>query len=318
MNRYAIPIVVNVIWLFMAAVPVRAWGPAAHAYIAHELGSEQGRADLQEVYGAVLPDAFNLMFGDPFQESLWTQTHYEFMKLVEKAESNGDQALAYGFASHNEAWGADRTAHISSTAHPESGYVIRKREELAAILEPQVRFFLLISGVFNAGAVVKDVLPTVADSAIETAVDLLICENEDPQIGARLMLAARGRGWSAPILLSKAYAGDFAATAGITEAVASSLIIAAEGEFREQIERYGSALGQEEPIAVLSEQGAELAKLLLAAEHGTIVDIPADLMTQILNEAIDVVKDDYAAELAATIAQVRQELESHGVATGAL
>ena len=307
----------TVVLSWLAPGPSYAWGPATHAYIAHELGSEQGRADLQEVYGAVLPDAFNLMFGDPLQESLWTQTHYEFMKLVEKAESNGDKALAYGFASHNEAWGADRTAHISSTVHPESGYVIRKRDELAAILEPQVRFFLLLSGVFNAGALVKEVLPTVADSAIETAVDLLICENEDPQIGERLMLAARARGWSAPILLSKAYVEDLAATAGTTEAVAASLIIGAEKEFREQIGLYGAALTQEERIDALSEQGAELAKLLLAAEHGTIVDIPADLMTEILNEAIDVVKDDYAVELAATVEQVRLELESHDVATGA-
>jgi len=305
----------TVILFWLAPGPSYAWGPATHAYIAHELGSEQGRADLEEVYGAVLPDAFNLMFGDPLQESLWTQTHYEFMQLVEKAESNSDKALAYGFASHNEAWGADRTAHISSTSHPEAGYVIRKRDELAAILEPQVRFFLLLSGVFNAGAVVKEVLPTVADSAIETAVDLLVCRNEDPQIGERLVLAARARGWSAPILLSKAYAHDLAATAGTTEAVASSLIIAAEKEFREQIELYGAALAQEEPINVLAEQGAELAKLLLAAEHGTIVDIPADLMTQILDEAIEVVKDDYAAELAATVAQVRLELEAHGVTT---
>ena len=307
----------TVVLSWLAPRPSCAWGPATHAYIAHELGSEQGRADLQEVYGAVLPDAFNLMFGDPLQESLWTQTHYEFMKLVEKAESDSDKALAYGFASHNEAWGADRTAHISSTAHPESGYVIRKRDELAAILEPQVRFFLLLSGVFNAGALVKEVLPTVADSAIETAVDLLICENEDPQIGERLMLAARARGWSAPILLSKAYVEDLAATAGTTEAVAASLIIGAEKEFREQIGLYGAALTQEERIDALSEQGAELAKLLLAAEHGTIVDIPADLMTEILNEAIDVVKDDYAVELAATVEQVRLELESHDVATGA-
>ncbi len=298
--------------------PSHAWGPATHAYIAGELGDQQGAADLERIYGAVLPDTFNLMFGDPFQESLWTQTHYEFMKLVDKAESDSDKALAYGFASHNEAWGADRTAHISSMTHPDTGYVIRKRDELAAVLEPQVRFFLLISGVFNAGAVVKEVLPIVADSAIETAIDLLICENEDPQIGERLVLAARVRGWSAPILLSKAYAEDFGATAGITEAVAASLIIGAEKEFREQIELYGAALAQEERIDLLSEQGAELAKLLLAAEHGAIVDIPADLMTEILNEAIDMVKNDYAAELAATITQVRQELESHGVTPVAL
>jgi hypothetical protein len=56
-----------------------------------------------------------------------------------------------------------------------------------------------------------------------------------------------------------------------------------------------------------------LAKRLLAAQQGIIVDIPADLMKQILNTAIAAVKDDYAAELAATVTQVRAELESRGI-----
>ena len=105
---------------------------------------------------------------------------------------------------------------------------------------------------------------------------------------------------------------------GTTEAVAAPLMIAAEDEFKHQMESYGTALTQEDPVTALSEQGAELAKLLLAAEQGIIVDIPVDLMREIVNTAIDVVKDDYAAELAATVTSVRQELESHGVASPAL
>jgi hypothetical protein len=154
----------------------------------------------------------------------------------------------------------------------------------------------------------------VAHTAIETAIDLLVCQKEDPDLGQRLVWAARTQGWSAPILLCKAYGADLATAAGITEAAADPLIIAAESEFRHQIELYGTALSQESPVDALAEQGVELAKQLLAAQQGTIVDIPADLMTQILNAAIDAVKDDYAAELAAAVTQVRKELESHGVA----
>jgi hypothetical protein len=300
----------------LGSVPLYGWGSATHAYIARGLADQDGPSTLAEVYGALLPDAFNVMFGDPYQGELWTQTHYEFMKLLESAESENDKALAYGFAGHNEAWGADQTAHISATSHPGNGYVIRKQEELAATLEPQVRLFLLFSGVPNAAAVIDEVLPTVAHTAVETAVDLLISQNEDPDIGQRLVLAARTRGWSAPILLCKAYAADFAATAGTTEAVAAPLIIAAESEFRHQIELYGTALTQEDPIDALSEQGADLAKLLLAAELGIVVDIPVDLMREILDAATEAVQDDYAAELAATVTHVRMELESHGI-TGA-
>lgn len=313
MNRYMLSIGVTVLLLCAATTPVHAWGAATHAYIAKALADTQGVTDLQVIYGAILPDTFNLMFGDLYQQDLWTQTHYEFMKVVEKADSDRDRALAYGFASHNEDWGADRTAHLSSTANPGTGYVIEKRDELTATLEPQVRLFLMFSGVAGAAALASELTPVVADSAVETAVDLLICENEDPQVGTRMRMAALTRGMSVPILLSKAYATDFAQTAELTDAQATSVIVGAELEFREQIKLYGALLGQEEPIDALAEQGAELAELLLAARNGMIVDVPADLMKEILTAAIDVVKDDYAAEVAATIVQVEQELTSHGV-----
>ncbi len=318
MIRHAFLCTATLMLLASTPSPAYGYGSATHAYIAHQIGIQQGSSNLSEIYGALLPDVFNTMFNDPYQSQLWTQTHYEFVKLVDGAASDSDKALAYGFASHNEAWGADRTAHISAIGDPSQGYVIRKSDELAAILKPQVRLFLLFSGVPNASEVVDEVLPTVAHTAIETAIDLLILQNEDPDIGQRLVLAARTRGWSAPILLCKAYAADFAAAAGTTEAVAAPLIVAAESEFRYRMDLYGTALSQEDPIAALSEQGAEIAKLLLAAEQGIIADIPTDLMREILDSAIDLVKDDYAAELAATIAQVRQELDSHGVTRAAL
>lgn len=308
--------------LFVTAVLVLLWsrpgslygfGSATHAYIAREVGTRQGPTCLPEIYGALLPDAFNLAFGDPYQDHLATLTHHEFMRLVEGAVSTNDQALAFGFATHNEAWGADRTAHVSSISHPGSGYVIRKSDTLARTLRPQVKLFLLLNGVPDADAVLDQVLPGMAHTAIETAIDLLVCQKEDPDMGRRLVLAARTRGWSAPILLCKAYAADLATAAGITEAAAHPLLIAAESEFRRQIELYGTALSQVSPIDAVAEQGAELAQQLLAARQGIIVDIPADLMKQILNTAIEAVKDDYAAELAATITQVRGELESHGV-----
>lgn len=311
-------VVAAVVLLSSISTPLYAWGSATHAYIAYEIGRQQGSSNLNEIYGAVLPDAFNMMFGDPYQGHLWTLTHYEFTQLVEAAELGNDKALAFGFASHNEAWGADQTAHINSITDPGQGYVIRKQDQLAAILEPQVRLFLLFSGVPNANEVIDEVLPTVAHTAIETAVDVLVAENEDPDIGRRLVLAAQTRGWSAPILLCKAYAADLAATAGTTEVVAAPLIIATESEFRHQMILYGTALTQDDPVDVLAEHGAGLAGLLLAARHGVIVDIPADLMKDILDTAVDLVRDDYAAEVAATITHVQQELESHSISKPAL
>jgi hypothetical protein len=313
MIRHAFLVGIGFLVPWSMVAPVYGFGSATHAYIAREVGNREGPASLEEIYGALLPDVFNTIFGDPYRDTLATQTHYEFMKLVEKAASDSDKALARGFASHNEAWGADRMAHISSIGDPDSGYVTRKSDELAATLKPQVKLFLLLARVANPDAVIDAVLPTVAHTAIETAVDLLICRNEDPDMGQRLVLAAQARGWSAPILLCKAYAADLAVAAGTTEALAAPLIVAAENEFRLQIELYGTALSQDNAVDVLAEQGAGLAQLLVAATQGAVVDIPVDLMKQILNTAIEAVENDYAAEVTATIAQVRQELKSHGV-----
>jgi hypothetical protein len=314
MTRHALLVAATFVTLSGVSARLYGFGSATHAYIAREVGAKEGPACLQEIYGALLPDAFNIIFGDPYQDRLATLTHYEFTKLVEKAASPSEKALAYGFASHNEAWGADRAAHVSSMNDPGSGYVIRKSDELAATLRPSVKFFLLLSGVPDPDAVLDEVLPVVTHTAIETAIDVLICQKEDPEIGQRLVLAAQTRGWSAPILLCKAYAADLATTAGTTEAVAGPLIIAAETGFRYQIELYGTALSQENPIDALADQGAELAKQLLGVQQGMIVDISADLMKLIMDTATDTVKDDYGAELAATITQVRKELESHGLA----
>ena len=96
--------------------------------------------------------------------------------------------------------------------------------------------------------------------------------------------------------------------------MASPLIVAAENEFRVQMEVYGAALCQDDPIEALAEQGVELCKQLLAGAQGVVVDVPADLMKQIVTAAVDAVKGDYATEVAATVAQVQQELESHAIA----
>ncbi|MEN6423887.1 MAG: hypothetical protein ABFE13_00880 [Phycisphaerales bacterium] len=314
MNRFARLVVAAFVFVWSVPSSVYGWGSATHAYIAHQLVG-QGPADMQAIYGSVLADVFNTMVSDPYRDPLWTLTHYDFQKLVDQAESQSDQALAYGFASHNESWGADETAHITSVGLPENGYVIRKGEELGAILKPSVRLFLLTNGVSDPDAVLDSVLPTVTHTAIETAVDLLLSQNEDPDLGQRLVLAAQTRGWSAPILLCKAYVGDVAATAGITESVASPLIVAAESEFRVQMEVYGAAFCQDDPAQALAEQGAELCRQLLAGAQGMVVDVPVDLMKQIVAAAVDTVKDDYATEVADTITQVQQELGSHAVAS---
>lgn len=313
MKRFALLVITGLVFALNVSSPVYGWGSATHAYIVHRTVGK-GSADMQAIYGSVLADVFNTMVADPYRDPLWVLTHYDFQKFVDQAQSPNDKALAYGFASHNESWGADKTAHISSVGLAQSGYVIHKSQELAAVLMPSVRLFLLANGVSNPDEVLDLALPTVAHTAIETAVDLLLCRNEDPDLGQRLVLAAQTRGWAAPILLCKAYAGDVAATAGVPESVASALIVGAENEFRLQMQVYGAAFCKEDPVQALAEQGVELSKQILASAQGGVIDVPVDLMKQILTAAVDVVKGDYAAEVEATLTQVRKELELHAFA----
>ncbi len=52
---------------------------------------------------------------------------------------------------------------------------------------------------------------------------------------------------------------------------------------------------------------------MLEEEYGIKVEVPSALMKTGLLAAIEVVKDDYSEELAATLDYVEEQLESHGV-----
>jgi hypothetical protein len=73
---------------------------------------------MNEMWGGVAPDLFIFIF-DPAVCPDWItdQTHGTssdtFMKVWNAAGTNAEDALAYGFVSHNEDWGADHIAHES-------------------------------------------------------------------------------------------------------------------------------------------------------------------------------------------------------------
>jgi hypothetical protein len=305
-----------IIGVTLCAVPNLAfgWGVATHAYLAKELGHEPGVLNLQEMYGAVVPDMFNLMFGYEHQDYLWIETHYQFMKVVEEAKFDESVAFAYGFASHNEDWGADHTAHLSSiTANPEEGYVITKTKILAPQLKLGIMLFLNANGIAYTPELLDELALSIADSAIESAVDLLVSQNEDTQIGMRMQVAAKLRSPLVPMLLSKAYAKDFATEAGTIVEEAILMIVETETTFKEYMELYGEILTQENAVDLTAEQGAQLAELMLEERYGIIVEVPSELMKTGLLAAIDVVKDDYSEELAATFDYVEEQLETHGI-----
>jgi hypothetical protein len=292
------------------------WGAATHTYLAKELGHEPGVLNLNEMYGAVAPDMFNIMFGYEHRGFLWNKTHYGFMKVVDRGNLDESRAFGYGFASHNESWGADHTAHISSAGIDSAeGYVPTKKKILAPQLKLGMRLFLTSKGIAYTPELLDELSLAIADTAVESAVDLLISRNEDPKIGTRLLVAAKLRSPFVPMLLSSAYAKDLAGEADIVVEQAILLIVEAEVQFREYIELYGGILAGEDAVDLMAEQGAGFAERMLQQQYGIVVEVPTELMKTGLLAAVEVVQDDYSEELRATLDFVSDQLESHSVQT---
>ena len=234
--------------------------------------------------------------------------------MVKKVNSEESRAVGYGFASHNEDWGADHTAHINSVGIKSGeGYVVTKKKILAPQLKLGITLFLNSKGIAYVPELLDELSLVIADSAVESAVDLLVSQNEDAQIGTRMLAAAKLRSPFVPMLLSKGYAKDLAGEAGIIAEESILLIVETETQFKEYMELYGGILTQENAVDLMAEQGAQLAEVMLEERYGIVVEVPAELMKTGLLAAVDVVKNDYSGELAATLEYVARQLESHGV-----
>ena len=286
------------------------WGFATHTYINDHLGKTKRNQNMDEIYGAVAPDAFEYLFNFPnYIGFLSDQTHVEFTRLWNVLKAGLGRSLAYGFASHNDVWGADSTAHHSGlTFGQNEGYIIAKANLLAAILEQVPDYAAL--------GLPYPVTLEISHELMENGVDLLI-KRIDPLIGHKLSSSAMFRTSDFPVLLVKAFAGDFSQFAGISYHEASKFIISAEKEFRRSIVLYGQALMQDEETAIqlISEGTADIAASFLAA-NGIILPPGIDMVPLIefaIGQSMDLCAQDFAGEIAATIAFVNQNLQANGI-----
>ena len=123
--------------LLVATTTAFGWNFATHAIIADRIAAEKGRRNLNEIYGAVSPDMFNLLFSLPVYVpgGIYEILHYRFLDMWEAAQTRQEEAASVGFWSHNDECGADFTAHHAGRLHgTERGYVIEKAEELGQTL----------------------------------------------------------------------------------------------------------------------------------------------------------------------------------------
>jgi hypothetical protein len=293
-----------------------AWGAITHAHLSNVLGERYDLENLQEMYGSTIPDMFNLIMDSPYSDHMYQAMHYRFDEIRPYACTKLLEAAMMGIASHNDAWGADWTAHHQAQSLTDPiGYVVFKEGQLAPVLEPQLAGLLASAGVPNAGEIAADMAPGLAHNFIETAVDLLISRNEDPFIGYRLLISSQLRAPGIPFMVARAFARDLAAHYGISRFRAWLFIVYAEREYRELMKMYGGIFtkGFDEAVALLAEQGALYAEKILHEVTGVNVTVPPEMVGGFLVDfAIPAVQDDYSTEIAMTCDYLDERLESEG------
>jgi hypothetical protein len=284
------------------------WGSATHAYINDQLNKKSAQIN-NEIYGGVAPDLFSYMFDSPFLQDLDAQTHDQSMKVWKSARSASEKALAYGFVSHNDLWGADSTAHHSGrTFGTEEGYVISKAYQLKSALETIPEYAAL--------ELPEPISLEVSHNFVETGLDILT-KRLDPQIGGKLSSAATRRSPILPAPLVRAYAKDLSLLPEMNHGKATRLIQSAEKEFRKSMILYGQALMLDDATAIqlIAEQTADISRGFLSA-YGIPLPEEIDLIPLItfaIEQSITLCADDFDEEIAATIDYVDQNLQAHGI-----
>ena len=167
--------------LVVSAQVAFGWANATHSYLAKSLGTRSGYQNLNELYGAVLPDAFNLV--PDVGNYLDGQSHNNFMAVVGKAWRCDLKSVAFGFASHNAVWGADFTAHQAARTLPgvpPIGWIIYKAELLKPSVEAAVKGILLDADIPDEGPdhlasqIAAVLAPELSHNLVEIAVDILV------------------------------------------------------------------------------------------------------------------------------------------------
>ncbi|MGB6032921.1 MAG: T9SS type A sorting domain-containing protein, partial [Bacteroidota bacterium] len=221
---------------------------------------------------------------------------------------------------HNNEWGVDNTAHHDGlTAGEDVGWVIYKANQMAPELVPTVKEILLDAGLdpTSAELFAWGLAPELGHVLVETAVDVLVRRSLDRAAGGRLALAAQVRPASVGQTLVNAYGG----TPEVT--MTGEEIIAAEEVYRQQMIEYGQAFLLPEGLLIrtLAASTVPVAEMYIEAALYEMTGFPVDVtveaetVREFILRSMDHVSGDYQAELAATLAYIRGELDSRGIQT---
>jgi hypothetical protein len=308
-----------------------AWGfsEATHAYIADNIGRTTTLANAQEMYGAMVSDAFNSELSGNWDEALRTCVRNtghgypltgstDFMTVWNQA-GLGQRPAAALFVAHNDIWGADSFAHWTTSAGTEPGYIVAKATDIVfaidAIEDENGQSAWEVLGIpadpFGSQDPLADPAELIAHFVVEKMGDVVI-EREDPEIPRKLLGAALLRGDNFRDLMVSA----FSQNCGVDPAFVSQI----EAQFRSDVmlRAVGMMQGEGEFLVLLHQQLAEMAPEFLESATGQPYDPALDpvvdqLLWDLIDLGLDAVEDDFMTEIDGVIAALPDRLAANGV-----
>ena len=216
-------------------------------------------------YGSIAPDIDFFVRQASKWPTAFDDTHHRFVDLRSFAGGPEQAAFAGGWLTHNE----EDPWGADHIAHIDPGYVVSKAEGLSGVPSE------------------------FAHLAIEVAVDVLL-KNEDPELGDKLLGALQRHSSKDRALLTEVFVSEQQATDRLT-------LILAEMSFRQIMVSYARALSLQDPEDknALAKWGVMLAKRLYR------VEVSSDLLLRILEDAIELCKDDYKKTVDAVIEGIK-------------
>lgn len=249
----------------------------------------------------------------PYRDDLYDQTHHNAIRVWHQARNGPkyelEQALAFGFAAHNDSWGADYIAHHSGLTNGGSeGYVITKAIMLDNIIEYQGKWD-------DMGITDPNLRLELCHEIVEVAVDVWIRYLLDPDIGTSVFQATQARDENMKALLQRAFAGNLVAYSHqigipLNQPQAAAALFGAEAYFRWIMEQYGSCFMASDIDSVKSHLSDYLAELAAIA-YGLTID--PSTVVEFIDGGMLVTWTDFYQELQGTITFVQGQLAAHKV-----
>ena len=277
-----------ILTILLGASTIQAFNSATHIYIAERVFPFTFDK-INLYYGSIAPDIS--LYADikkwPYG---FCETHYKFIKLPYRWWNINEKAFAQGWQTHNEIWGADSYAHGTCKNFGNccvmncnyTGYVNLKAQELAKI--EKFKEYLDQPPYYE-----------LAHFAIEVAIDLLLVDEKDPDLGKKLLKAALFRSPADFNLMTKVFVGRGDGYGTDLETLSS-----AESTFRNLVIKYAFALTLPKDLrkAVLGQLGVEIAK-------GMEVEIDSATVQEIIQTAVELCQSDYYEPIQSAIEGIK-------------